>query len=297
MAIARAVINRPELLVADEPTGNVDAEMAKRLLHLFTALNRLGTTVVVATHDVGLIAPTPGAQLIRLENGDDGRPDRIADETRRAAEPSMMLDWLFASPVRPPTARDHGHSRADPVGDRDHELFDHDHCRNRTRACEHRRLAAQAIEIPLRDRRSRPAAGKSTPLAQSLRSTPGVASAEAVPETEMRQTLQRWLGPAAQSVDLPVPALITFDVQAGTDLAAIEQRVGAVAPGAESARIAIALAPLLRSMRVMQLLALGLVAADGGAAAAAIVLAARGALDTHRSRSRSCTASARPTSS
>ena len=69
VAIARAVIARPELLVADEPTGNVDAEMAARLLHLFTALNRLGTTVVVATHDIGLISATPGAQMIRLENG------------------------------------------------------------------------------------------------------------------------------------------------------------------------------------------------------------------------------------
>jgi cell division transport system ATP-binding protein len=69
VAIARAVISQPELLVADEPTGNVDAEMAARLLHLFTSLNRLGTTIVVATHDVGLIARTPGAQLIRLEKG------------------------------------------------------------------------------------------------------------------------------------------------------------------------------------------------------------------------------------
>ena len=69
VAIARAVINRPELLVADEPTGNVDSEMANRLMGLFTALNRLGTTVIVATHDVGLINATPGAQLIRLENG------------------------------------------------------------------------------------------------------------------------------------------------------------------------------------------------------------------------------------
>jgi cell division transport system ATP-binding protein len=69
VAIARAVINRPDLLVADEPTGNVDAEMANRLLHLFSALNRLGTTVVVATHDVGLIGAAGGAQLIRLENG------------------------------------------------------------------------------------------------------------------------------------------------------------------------------------------------------------------------------------
>ena len=69
VAIARAVISQPELLVADEPTGNVDAEMAARLMHLFTALNRLGTTVVVATHDVGLMARAPGAQMIRLENG------------------------------------------------------------------------------------------------------------------------------------------------------------------------------------------------------------------------------------
>jgi cell division transport system ATP-binding protein len=69
VAIARAVINRPDLLVADEPTGNVDAELANRLMHLFTALNRLGTTVVIATHDVGLINATPGAQLVRLENG------------------------------------------------------------------------------------------------------------------------------------------------------------------------------------------------------------------------------------
>jgi cell division transport system ATP-binding protein len=69
VAIARAVINRPDLLVADEPTGNVDSEMAQRLMHLFGALNRLGTTVVVATHDVGLISATPGARIIRLEHG------------------------------------------------------------------------------------------------------------------------------------------------------------------------------------------------------------------------------------
>ena len=69
VAIARAVISQPEILVADEPTGNVDAEMAVRLMHLFTALNRLGTTLVVATHDVGLMSRAAGAQMIRLENG------------------------------------------------------------------------------------------------------------------------------------------------------------------------------------------------------------------------------------
>lgn len=70
VAIARAVIARPRLIVADEPTGNVDAAMAQRILHLLTAMNRLGTTVVVATHDLSLIAATPGAHLIRLENGE-----------------------------------------------------------------------------------------------------------------------------------------------------------------------------------------------------------------------------------
>ncbi|HEX2804421.1 MAG TPA: ATP-binding cassette domain-containing protein, partial [Sphingomicrobium sp.] len=69
VAIARAVITKPDLLVADEPTGNVDSDMAKRLLHLFAALNELGTTVVVATHDLGLIASTPRAELMRLDSG------------------------------------------------------------------------------------------------------------------------------------------------------------------------------------------------------------------------------------
>lgn len=75
VAIARAVIARPELLVADEPTGNVDPEMAVRLLSLFEGLNRLGTTVVVATHDVHLMNRIPGAQMMRLTKG------RLADPT------------------------------------------------------------------------------------------------------------------------------------------------------------------------------------------------------------------------
>ena len=81
VAIARAVISQPELLVADEPTGNVDSEMASRLLHLFAALNGLGTTVVVATHDIDLIAAHPSAQLMRLENG------RLTDPTGALRNP------------------------------------------------------------------------------------------------------------------------------------------------------------------------------------------------------------------
>jgi cell division transport system ATP-binding protein len=81
VAIARAVIAQPELLVADEPTGNVDAAMASRLIHLFEALNRLGTTVVVATHDLSLIAATRGARLLRLESG------KLADPTGELRNP------------------------------------------------------------------------------------------------------------------------------------------------------------------------------------------------------------------
>ena len=69
VAIARAVIGRPEILVADEPTGNVDPDMAERLLHLFDSLNRLGTTVVVATHDFHLLGRIPNAHMMRLDKG------------------------------------------------------------------------------------------------------------------------------------------------------------------------------------------------------------------------------------
>jgi len=69
VAIARAVIGRPDMLVADEPTGNVDPEMAGRLLHLFDALNKLGTTLVVATHDVHLLTRVGRAQMMRLDKG------------------------------------------------------------------------------------------------------------------------------------------------------------------------------------------------------------------------------------
>ena len=67
-AIARAVIGKPEILLADEPTGNVDPVLAKRLLHLFLELNRLGTTVFLATHDEQLIKKAKGS-ILKLDAG------------------------------------------------------------------------------------------------------------------------------------------------------------------------------------------------------------------------------------
>ncbi|KPL69313.1 cell division protein FtsE [Erythrobacter sp. SG61-1L] len=75
VAIARAVIGRPDMLVADEPTGNVDPDLALKLLRLFEALNRLGTTVVVATHDLHLLKKVPESLIMRLDKG------RLSDPT------------------------------------------------------------------------------------------------------------------------------------------------------------------------------------------------------------------------
>ncbi|WP_245258827.1 MULTISPECIES: cell division ATP-binding protein FtsE [Chelatococcus] len=63
-AIARALIARPELLLADEPTGNVDPSLAKRLLRLFIELNRLGTSVIIATHDLALMDQVDARRLV-----------------------------------------------------------------------------------------------------------------------------------------------------------------------------------------------------------------------------------------
>jgi cell division transport system ATP-binding protein len=68
VAIARAVVAKPDLLIADEPTGNVDPEIGARLIRLFAELNRLGTTVLIATHDRNLVESTRAREM-RLVDG------------------------------------------------------------------------------------------------------------------------------------------------------------------------------------------------------------------------------------
>jgi cell division transport system ATP-binding protein len=68
-AIARALIVRPELLLADEPTGNVDPTLARRLLRLFVELNKSGTSIVIATHDLALMDQFEDARRLVIGDG------------------------------------------------------------------------------------------------------------------------------------------------------------------------------------------------------------------------------------
>ena len=68
IAIARAIITRPKILLADEPTGNVDPEMAQRLLRLFVEMNRLGTSVIIATHNQALLKQY-NADVFAIQDG------------------------------------------------------------------------------------------------------------------------------------------------------------------------------------------------------------------------------------
>ena len=70
VAIARAVIARPQLLLADEPTGNVDDTIATRLMHLLEELNKIGTTIVIATHNRAMVAKFSHYPRLHLANGE-----------------------------------------------------------------------------------------------------------------------------------------------------------------------------------------------------------------------------------
>jgi cell division transport system ATP-binding protein len=96
IAIARAVISRPRLLIADEPTGNVDGEIAMKLLHLFEEMNRNGTAIVIATHNDSLVNDFPypefhlsGGQL-HLEGQDTYPPNVALEGEPETGMPSLL---------------------------------------------------------------------------------------------------------------------------------------------------------------------------------------------------------------
>ncbi len=116
----------------------------------------------------------------------------------------------------------------------------------------------------------------------AARHAPGVARADQVPPEDLRRTLERWLGPAGAEADLPLPAIIDVDLGPGANPAPVARAVAAAVPGARFVAHRASLSPLLDALSGMTMLAFGLVLLIALATAAAVVLAARGTLNTHR---------------
>ena len=91
VGIARAVVIRPKILLADEPTGNLDPELSRDIMHLFRQFHQVGTTVIVASHDRDLIE-SMGMRVIELSKGavvgdfDPGPPEPVAEPAEPEAE-------------------------------------------------------------------------------------------------------------------------------------------------------------------------------------------------------------------
>jgi len=117
-------------------------------------------------------------------------------------------------------------------------------------------------------------------VARTLR---GVTSVEPVPVEQMRRTLEHWVGPGGLGDDLPVPAIVHLDFAPGTNAIALGASLQRALPGARFIAEQATVQPLLGSLRALRWLAVALVLLMAAATSAAVVLAARSALDTHRS--------------
>lgn len=87
VGIARAIVCRPDIILADEPTGNLDPELSKDIMNLFVRLNQVGITLVIATHDLALISSLNFRQ-IRLKDGkviDESSPEQVTTKTETQA--------------------------------------------------------------------------------------------------------------------------------------------------------------------------------------------------------------------
>lgn len=125
-------------------------------------------------------------------------------------------------------------------------------------------------------------ANKAPLVIRALAGAPGVGAVRPVPEAEMRETLERWLGPAGAQADLPLPAMIDVDLQPGASPQAVAARVAQAAPEARFVAHSAMLAPMLRAIRSLTWLAFALVLLIAMATAAAVVLASRSALDANK---------------
>lgn len=119
-------------------------------------------------------------------------------------------------------------------------------------------------------------------LAQAADDVPGVTGARAVAAEEVRETLDRWLGPAAQDAGLPVPALVELDLAANADEAAIEAALAEQFDGVQLVANRASVAPLLRSLRALGWVSAFIVLLVALAGGAAVTLAARAALAANR---------------
>lgn len=125
--------------------------------------------------------------------------------------------------------------------------------------------------------------GEVEAIAGRMRQIQGISAVEAVGEQELRKTLQQWLGPAAESAELPVPAMIDFDVAKSSDVAKMKAALRRLAPQSALSSHSNNVAPFIQSLRGLQWTALLLVILLAIAAGAAVVLSARSALIGHRS--------------
>lgn len=123
---------------------------------------------------------------------------------------------------------------------------------------------------------------KSAEALALVRKVAGVTHAEAVPEAELRQTMKQWLGPTADSAELPVPVIVDFDIAAGASSAAMERALHSAIPSARVQAHSDTLKPMLNALNGLALIALTLTLLVALATSAAVILAARSALNNQR---------------
>lgn len=91
VGIARAVVTRPKILLADEPTGNLDPDLSRHIMDLFARFNQVGSTVIVASHDVQLVEDM-GARILHLESG-----RVVSDSPGYSADAEPQIDQITAT--------------------------------------------------------------------------------------------------------------------------------------------------------------------------------------------------------